>query len=111
VSSVRLIWLESFVEVARHGTYNEAGSKLKLDPTVIKRNIVQLEQWLGKSLVYKSTPNPKITTDGEEFLPKATTIIDLLYTSRDFMIDSSNMQEMGQHISSFFAKHMQDQGR
>lgn len=108
VPSVRLIWLECLVEVVECGSYKGAGAKLDLDPTVVKRNIVQLEKWLGRSLAGYFRKQFIVTEDGREFAPKAKTIIDILYTSRDFIIDKNNSKEMGKHVSAFFAKHMRD---
>lgn len=109
ISTVRLIWLEAFVEVARCRTYKEAGEKLKLDPTVIKKYILSLETWLQKTLHYRWEEKIQISEDGEEFLPKAKTIIELLDSSRDFMITSDNFSGSFKKINSFLAKHMRNE--
>lgn len=106
VKTVRLIWLEAFVAVAQTGSYKDAGLLLDLDPTVINKYIKSLEEWLSKSLLLRFYKNPKITADGEEFLAKAKTIIELLHTSRDFHIDASNSREMTQYVSQFYAQFM-----
>ena len=107
VSSVRLIWLEAFVELARCRTYKEAGESLELDPTVIKKYVLSLENWLQKMLHYRHDDKITITEGGEEFLPKAKTIIDLMNNSREFMITADNLGDV-KKVSSFLNKHMRD---
>jgi DNA-binding transcriptional LysR family regulator len=105
MKTVRLIWLEAFVLVAKSRSFKEAGEKMDVDPTVIKKYISSLESWLDKKLIYSSDRKVATSADGLEFLPKAETIIELLHTSRDFKIGKDNLGDV-KYISQFFAKHM-----
>ena len=105
MKTVRLIWLEAFVLVAKCRSFKEAGEKMDVDPTVIKKYISSLESWLDRKIIYSSDRKVTITTDGLEFLPKAETIIELLHTSRDFKIGKNNLGDV-KYISQFYAKHM-----
>src|SRR6218665_3431145 len=91
INTVRLIWLEAFVAVVKEGTYKDAGKSLDVDPTVIMKYIKKLEKWLSRTLVIYFNGSLIVTSDGNEFAHKAETIIDIMYTSRDFLLDSTNI--------------------
>lgn len=108
VSSVRLIWLEAFVEVASCRSYKEAGEKLDVDPTVIKKYVVRLEMWLEKKLHFRFEDRIVITEEGEEFLAKAKTITELMHDSREFIINADNIGENFKRVNKFLVKYMRD---
>ncbi|OYU00706.1 MAG: hypothetical protein CFE36_14430 [Sphingomonadaceae bacterium PASS1] len=111
IKTVRLIWLEAFVALAKHRNYKQAGEELGVDPTLINKYVDKLSEWLGRKLVLNYNQSLLFTSDCEYFLPKAETIIDLLYTSREFIINEGNRAEMMPYVHEFFAKHMKDLGK
>ena len=88
VSTVRLIWLEAFVHAAESGTYKDAGERLGLDPTVVKKYISALENWLDSKLVETGSKKVILKPNGRTFLNSSKIVIQLLYKSKKSSISS-----------------------
>lgn len=78
-NGVRSHWLAAFIEVAEHRSYSEAARRLYRSQACISQYVQQLEDWLGRTLL---SAEVTLTTDGQEFLPKAREICRLLTESR-----------------------------
>lgn len=64
-----------FVEVADSGSFSAAAQRLGVVNSVVSKNISELEQWLGKKLVYRSTRSMRLTQDGLKCLPEMETVL------------------------------------
>ncbi len=65
-----------FVKTVDHGSFRGAARALKLSPSVVSHHVTQLEQRLGRALIYRSTRKLSLTSDGERLLAAARTMID-----------------------------------
>lgn len=64
----RLITLRTFISVAEHSSFAEAGRKLGLSPTTVTRTIAALEARLGVQLLRRTTRSVRLTPEGATFL-------------------------------------------
>lgn len=67
----RLKTLQTFVCVAEHASFAEAGRRLNLSPTTVTRSIAALEASLGASLLMRTTRSVRLTEEGAAFLERA----------------------------------------
>jgi len=104
--SVRLICIESFVHVADKKSYKAASLELNVTPEQVKKNINSLETWLRDRLLYSVVRKPMLTEFGQNFLPTANKVIDLLNSSRAVWINNDNFSEMTQHLTRMFSREM-----
>jgi DNA-binding transcriptional LysR family regulator len=79
--TLRISWLAAFVSAAEHGSQIEAANLLGCDQSTVSRYIKDLQDWLGKKLFISSSPF-KLSAHGEDFLPIAKVVIELLMTSQ-----------------------------
>jgi DNA-binding transcriptional LysR family regulator len=79
--SVRLVWLEAFVAVARKGSLREAAYEVDVDPTVVGRYLDLLEEWLNCRLILNRTPL-KLSPAGTAFNRDAKEIVRVLNSYR-----------------------------
>lgn len=106
MDSLRLIWLEALVLAVEMKSYKKAGEELGVDPTVIAKYVKSLENWLDRPLIRFFDGKMLIYEDAVDFLPKAKTIIDILYSSRDFVIDQNNAELTAHYMGEHFKKHL-----
>ena len=66
----RLRALRTFISVAEHASFAEAGRRLNLSPTTITRSIAALEASLGVALFMRTTRSVRLTDEGERFLDR-----------------------------------------
>lgn len=71
LSRIRLRHLETFMEVARHGSVSRAAESLALTQPAVTRTIRELETICGKPLVARDGRGIRITSHGEVFLRHA----------------------------------------
>lgn len=64
----RLRTLRTFISVAKHESFAEAGRRLNLSPTTVSRTIAALESSLGVQLLRRTTRSVRLTDDGALFL-------------------------------------------
>jgi DNA-binding transcriptional LysR family regulator len=64
----RLSTLRTFISVAEHSSFAEAGRKLGLSPTTVTRTIAALEARLGVQLLRRTTRSVRLTPEGATFL-------------------------------------------
>ena len=84
--------LKTFCLVAETLNFRETANRLNISPSVITRVIHELEAELGEPLFKRSTRNVRLTSFGEQFLPKAQQLI----------ADSETLLNMGK------AKHKEE---
>ncbi len=81
VETMKLSWLQAFIEVARCESHTQAGKNLGWSQSNVSRYIGNLERWLGKPLFTGYVP-PVITPHGEAFLPIAEQVVATLHGFR-----------------------------
>lgn len=64
----RLRTLRTFISVAEHRSFAEAGRRLSLSPTTVSRTIAALETSLGVQLLRRTTRSVSLTEEGALFL-------------------------------------------
>lgn len=72
---MELKWLEDFVELARTGSFSRAADERNITQPAFSRRIRALENWLGATLVDRSSYPVTMTDMGRQFLPSAEEII------------------------------------
>ena len=66
----RLRTLRTFISVAEHESFAEAGRRLNLSPTTVSRTIAALEASLGVQLLRRTTRSVRLTNEGALFLER-----------------------------------------
>jgi DNA-binding transcriptional LysR family regulator len=66
----RLRTLRTFISVAEHSSFAEAGRRLGLSPTTVTRTIAALEASLGVQLLMRTTRTVRLTEEGATFLER-----------------------------------------
>ncbi|WP_193074303.1 LysR family transcriptional regulator [Pseudomonas sp. FME51] len=64
----RLRALRTFISVAEHQSFAEAGRRLNLSPTTVSRTIAVLESNIGVQLLRRTTRSVRLTDEGALFL-------------------------------------------
>lgn len=72
---MELKWLEDFVELAQTGSFSRAADERNITQPAFSRRIRALENWLGATLVDRSSYPVTLTDMGRQFLPSAEEII------------------------------------
>lgn len=67
--------LSIFVEIADQGSMSAAARSLGVVNSVVTKNLNELESWLGKKLVFRSTRNLRLTQDGMNYLIECRSIL------------------------------------
>lgn len=66
----RLRTLRTFICVAEHASFAEAGRRLNMSPTTVTRTIAALEKSLGVQLLMRTTRSVRLTEEGALFLER-----------------------------------------
>lgn len=66
----RLRTLRTFIRVAEHQSFAEAGRRLNLSPTTVSRTIAALESSIGVQLLRRTTRSVRLTDEGALFLER-----------------------------------------
>ena len=90
VDSVRLCWIEAFVEVANAENISAAAKELGISQPTVSRYVQSLEAWLGKQLIepggISDPEQPRlsvaVTEHGREFFEIAVETISTLHAVR-----------------------------
>lgn len=64
-----------FAETIKQGSFRGAAKKLKLSPSVVSYQVTQLEKSVGTALIYRSTRNLSLTSEGEVLYQYALNMI------------------------------------
>ncbi len=67
--------INSFIRVARLGSFSAAARELNAAASVVARRISQLEKAIGAKLVVRSTRGLALTSAGERFLPRFVRLV------------------------------------
>lgn len=85
--AMRLSWLEAFVRTARSKKRTAAAAEMGVSQATVTKHIQKLERWLSgglyRPLVADNVWPVQLTEAGEDFLPVAEQILDLLRTARE----------------------------
>jgi LysR family transcriptional regulator for bpeEF and oprC len=65
-----------FVEIADQGSMSAAARSLGVVNSVVSKNLTELESWLGRKLVFRSTRNMRLTQDGVTYLDQCRKILE-----------------------------------
>ena len=65
-----------FVEIAEQGSMSAAARSLGVVNSVVSKNLSELENWLGRKLIFRSTRNLRLTQDGLIYLEQCRKILD-----------------------------------
>lgn len=79
---LQLVWLESFVQVAESRKRMAAAAEMELYEGTITKHVQKLERWLGGKMLLDSSVPANLYPDGEEFLPVAKQILEMLDKAR-----------------------------
>lgn len=66
----KLRTLKTFIHVADHASFAEAGRRLNMSPTAVSRTISALEAEVGVQLLRRTTRSVRLTDEGAEFLAR-----------------------------------------
>ncbi|WP_299003909.1 LysR family transcriptional regulator [uncultured Shewanella sp.] len=64
-----------FKQVAESQSFTSAADKLNIVPSAVSRQINELESWLGRRLIHRTTRSLHLTEDGKEYLARMATIL------------------------------------
>ncbi|MFZ9551895.1 MAG: LysR family transcriptional regulator [Hylemonella sp.] len=60
-------WLEDFLSLARTGNFSQSAAERNITQSAFSRRIKSLEQWVGVSLIDRSTYPTRLTSAGQHF--------------------------------------------
>ena len=93
---LQLAWLKSFVRVAESGKRTAAAHEMEINQGTVTKHIQKLEDWLGgggpqkgRRLLFDLNAPSNLTPFGEEFLPAAEQILELLDHARRPLVPTS----------------------
>src|SRR4029077_2709046 len=72
----RLAALEIFVRVVDTGSFSAVARRQRIGQPAVSKAVVQLEQWLGVSLLFRSTRSVVPTEAGQTFYERAKCTIE-----------------------------------
>jgi len=64
-----------FAETVKQGSFRAAAKELKLSPSVVSYQVTQLEKSVGSALIYRSTRNLSLTSEGKVLYQYALNMI------------------------------------
>ncbi|MCU7929789.1 MAG: LysR family transcriptional regulator [Candidatus Thiodiazotropha sp. (ex Codakia rugifera)] len=71
--------IEIFVEIADQGSMAAAARSLGVVNSVITKNLNELEGWLGRKLIFRSTRKMRLSKDGLEYLEECRHILESVH--------------------------------
>ena len=80
---MELKWLEDFLCLVKTGSFSRASFERNVTQPALSRRIRALEDWLGVTLIDRSSYPISLTPQGSQFLPLAREIIKTSYAIRD----------------------------
>src|SRR5579864_3427709 len=85
--------IEEFYSVAQARSFTQAARRLGLSASQVSREVAQLEDRLGKRLLYRSTRHVSLTEAGERFLVRCRRLVEDRDEALVAMLnDSPNLQ-------------------
>ena len=68
-----------FAETIKQGSFRAAAKELKLSPSVVSYQVTQLEKSVGTALIYRSTRNLSLTSEGKVLYQYALNMIQVAH--------------------------------
>lgn len=68
--------MQVFKQVAESQSFTGAADKLNIVPSAVSRQISELENWLGRRLIHRTTRSLHLTRDGKEYLNRMEEILN-----------------------------------
>jgi DNA-binding transcriptional LysR family regulator len=68
--------MEVFCAVVRRGVMVRAADDLKMTPAAVSRSVAELESYLGKKLINRTTRKLSVSPEGQEYFQQASRILD-----------------------------------
>ncbi|MGH1542991.1 MAG: LysR family transcriptional regulator [Arenicella sp.] len=95
-----------FAKTIECGSFAKAASALQLSPSVVSHHVSQLEKRLGVALIYRSTRQLSLTSDGEKLLKYAQ---EMTHSAEEFInLAANNDYQLMGHLNvtlpAFMAK-------
>lgn len=75
-------WIEDFLSVARTGSFSLSANERHITQSAFSRRIKSLEQWVGVTLIDRSSYPTRLTPAGERFLETAQQVTASLVNTR-----------------------------
>lgn len=113
IDSLRLVWLETFLQVAETENISAAARELGCDQSTVTRHLQMLQRWTGKNLYETSKMhdpddlgvNVKITEEGLQLIDLAKPLIENLAS---FRTDAAKAEELLTRMNGMIAKMRTD---
>ncbi len=86
-------WLEDFIILSRTGNFRHSSKERNISQPAFSRRIKSLEDWVGATLVDRSTFPATLTAAGHEFQKVAEEIVQLASTSKSWLQEASREAE------------------
>lgn len=99
---MELKWLEDFISLARTRNFSRSAEERHVTQSAFSRRIQALEQWLGVSLIDRSTYPTTLTEEGQRFLETAEETVRLLNVGR---IELQSQHQPSARLVSVAALH------
>ncbi|MEH6627868.1 MAG: LysR family transcriptional regulator [Motiliproteus sp.] len=87
-------WIEDFLALAKHGSFTKAAESRFVTQPAFSRRIRSLENWLGVTLVDRSTYPTKLTKIGVEMVTPMGETLNNIYDMRSRFQEKSNRENM-----------------
>ncbi|WP_281557799.1 LysR family transcriptional regulator [Thalassomonas sp. RHCl1] len=81
--------MQVFRQVAESNSFTGAADKLNIVPSAVSRQISELENWLGRRLIHRTTRSFHLTQDGKEYLSRMEVILNQI----DYLKDNSDASD------------------
>lgn len=72
-----------FAKVVEFGSFKKAADQLALSPSVVSHHITQLEEMIGKPLLYRTTRSVSVTDEGAIFLKATLSMLHSAHSAFD----------------------------
>lgn len=95
MASDRFQELETFVQIARSGSFSAAGRVLDLSPSAVSKLVTRLEKRFGARLFNRTTHSIKLSEEGEALLQRASRVIEAMQDA-DRLVDQFSEAPSGQ---------------
>lgn len=79
-----------FAAVMDHGSFRGAARQLRLSPSVVSHHVAQLEEYLGVTLIYRSTRKLRLTGEGERLLAASRKMLDAVQGELEVLSSLAN---------------------
>jgi DNA-binding transcriptional LysR family regulator len=76
MSSIGIQGLTAFAETVRRGSFAAAARELGLTPSAVAKSVARLEADLGLRLLYRTTREVSLTSDGRELAERCRRVVD-----------------------------------